>query len=356
MKFLNILCLLAISFSLPAQQINWDNSKTPLIPIEIKESVEAEIHDYLSEFDLLTQQAFVLSAYEVAKSGWHHITLDHIVDDIPVFGEKIKIHLDVGKEIRFLSGIPSKIQAHENVNILNQQQVEEIALNHFESVSGNVISSNQRELHLTYYEDVLCYYMSLQSPQSETGFQYFINATTGKIINTISTIHHVAVPGTGKSRYYGIVDITIDSIMPDSFVLRDPTRTLDGLTIGFFDDNKITSQTSHFDLDSTQNLDAAIDIMYGVSKVYDLLRDSFDWFSYNNLDESFSIVMIPNLSNASWYPDHGLAAFGLGGCPLGPFTTVDIIGHELMHGVIEHSSDLFYWGESGGINESLATQ
>lgn len=32
----------------------------------------------------------------------------------------------------------------------------------------------------------------------------------------------------------------------------------------------------------------------------------------------------------------------------------DVTGHELTHGVIEQYSDLFYWGASGAINESLA--
>lgn len=32
----------------------------------------------------------------------------------------------------------------------------------------------------------------------------------------------------------------------------------------------------------------------------------------------------------------------------------DIVGHELTHGVIENSSNLFYWYESGAINESMA--
>ena len=32
----------------------------------------------------------------------------------------------------------------------------------------------------------------------------------------------------------------------------------------------------------------------------------------------------------------------------------DVVGHEMTHGVINRNSDLFYWGESGAINESLA--
>ena len=32
----------------------------------------------------------------------------------------------------------------------------------------------------------------------------------------------------------------------------------------------------------------------------------------------------------------------------------DVVGHEMTHGVIDQNSELFYWGQSGAINESLA--
>lgn len=32
----------------------------------------------------------------------------------------------------------------------------------------------------------------------------------------------------------------------------------------------------------------------------------------------------------------------------------DVVGHEMTHGVISHNADLFYWGQTGAINESLA--
>ena len=31
----------------------------------------------------------------------------------------------------------------------------------------------------------------------------------------------------------------------------------------------------------------------------------------------------------------------------------DVVGHEMTHGVVDHSSELF-WGQSGAMNESLA--
>ena len=32
----------------------------------------------------------------------------------------------------------------------------------------------------------------------------------------------------------------------------------------------------------------------------------------------------------------------------------DVVGHEMTHGVIERNANLFYWGQSGAINESIA--
>jgi bacillolysin len=53
------------------------------------------------------------------------------------------------------------------------------------------------------------------------------------------------------------------------------------------------------------------------------------------------------LQNAFW---NGLAMF----YGQGFASADDVVGHEMTHGVISHDSDLFYWGQSGAINESLA--
>jgi Zn-dependent metalloprotease len=35
-------------------------------------------------------------------------------------------------------------------------------------------------------------------------------------------------------------------------------------------------------------------------------------------------------------------------------TTIDIAGHEIHHGLTEHTAGLIYWGESGGLNEAFS--
>ncbi|MEU6135580.1 M4 family metallopeptidase [Nocardioides sp. NPDC047086] len=51
-------------------------------------------------------------------------------------------------------------------------------------------------------------------------------------------------------------------------------------------------------------------------------------------------------NNAYWNGQEFFAGGGMG--------SDDVIAHELTHGVVERSSNLFYWFESGAINESMA--
>ena len=55
----------------------------------------------------------------------------------------------------------------------------------------------------------------------------------------------------------------------------------------------------------------------------------------------------PRYANAFWDGNQMYLGEGFSGAD-------DVTGHELTHGVIEQYSDLFYWGGSGAINESLA--
>jgi Zn-dependent metalloprotease len=53
--------------------------------------------------------------------------------------------------------------------------------------------------------------------------------------------------------------------------------------------------------------------------------------------------------NAAWDPELQQVVFGRGYA-----AADDVVGHELTHGVIDHTSRLFYYYQSGAINESLA--
>ena len=85
-------------------------------------------------------------------------------------------------------------------------------------------------------------------------------------------------------------------------------------------------------------------------KVFDMYRN---W--YGEAPISFPLqlnVHIPSYDNAYW--DGSQATFGDGETFFHPLVGLDIISHEIAHGFTEFHSNLMYWGESGGINESFS--
>ena len=69
-------------------------------------------------------------------------------------------------------------------------------------------------------------------------------------------------------------------------------------------------------------------------------------------DELISIVGVPNLENA--YYNSYCCVYGSGASRFTVLTSLDIIAHELSHGITGHMSDLEYKGESGALNEAFS--
>ncbi|GAA0908046.1 M4 family metallopeptidase [Streptomyces thermoalcalitolerans] len=59
-------------------------------------------------------------------------------------------------------------------------------------------------------------------------------------------------------------------------------------------------------------------------------------------------------SNAFWNGEQMVFGDGDGEIFLDFTIAVDVIGHELTHGVVQHTANLAYFGQSGALNESIA--
>jgi Zn-dependent metalloprotease len=100
-----------------------------------------------------------------------------------------------------------------------------------------------------------------------------------------------------------------------------------------------------------------------VNQAYDYMGDTFDFywqvFGRDSIDDNGmplngTVHFGRNYDNAYW--DGRRMVYGDGdGTEFTPFTTsVDVIGHELTHGVTQFEAGLFYFGQSGAINESIS--
>ncbi len=91
---------------------------------------------------------------------------------------------------------------------------------------------------------------------------------------------------------------------------------------------------------------------YCFSQTYDYFRDRHGRNSYDNQGTTLTaLVRIGGLNNAFWNGAVGMMGFG----DAKPYAaSLDVIGHEVTHGVVEKSAGLVYENQPGALNEAFA--
>ncbi|MFJ2753634.1 M4 family metallopeptidase [Streptomyces sp. NPDC087297] len=117
-----------------------------------------------------------------------------------------------------------------------------------------------------------------------------------------------------------------------------------------------SSPTSGFGASATDS--GAVDAHWNAGQVYDyykknLGRDSLD--GSGGAVNSLVGVTYYGLPYANAFWDGDKMVYGSGDSEFKPMSAdTDVVGHEMTHGVIEHSANLVYAGQPGALNEALA--
>lgn len=224
-------------------------------------------------------------------------------------------------------------------------------------------------------------HLGLENGAAETDHRdYLVDAHTGAVLRTWSTLftarrraHTWARPGTGEpaqgqglSQYSGTVAL---SILRDhgTYELRDPTRggaetlTLSGATRGA--GTPIRSATPSFGdgrnyepergMTSANAQTAAVDVHFGIQTTWDFYRNILDREGPDGRGRAPTsrVHYGEGFGNAFWSDGCYCMTFGDGrGTPA--LTALDVVAHEVSHGLCSATAGLEYAGESGGLNEA----
>ncbi|MFG2621684.1 M4 family metallopeptidase [Streptomyces sp. NPDC048507] len=166
--------------------------------------------------------------------------------------------------------------------------------------------------------------------------------------------------GTGRSQYSGTVPL---GTTPSgaTYQLRDPARgnqrTLDAL-------NQTTGPGVLFtDADNTwgtgnpaNRQTAAVDVHYATAVTWDFYRAAFnrDGVRGDGAGTTSRVHYGNNFGNAFWSDGCACVSYGDGATPGRPPTSLDVVGHELAHGLTSATAGLLYSGEPGGLNEGTS--
>ncbi|HAD15221.1 MAG TPA: hypothetical protein DCF33_22575, partial [Saprospirales bacterium] len=301
----------------------------------------------------------VLAETVPGQNGYVHYKYQQIHLGVPIFGNTYILHEQNGQVVRASGRYSPQVKTSVKPG-MDQQTAMVIAKRAMKAHKYNDKLSSVKLMLIDpafpkVSEDLaLVYQVNLVATEPANKHQYFIEATGGKIICDFPLILQHGVPSTAQTKYYGVQQIITDSIGPQAFILRDPTR---GEGIFIFHDNGdlFTNTDSHWDLTNANMDEVALDAHYCTQEYYDVMLESFGWKGQDGLGKALKVRVHaggPGLVNAYW--DGEFSSFGDGDCNYGPLTTLEVVGHEFTHGMIDYTSRLVYSGESGAINESLA--
>ncbi len=186
----------------------------------------------------------------------------------------------------------------------------------------------------------------------------YVDATNGEIVKKTSRICTANTNGTAVTAYRGNRSIVADSYN-GSYRLRETTR---GLGIRTYNMLKGTSYGNSVDFTDADNYwnnvnankdQYAGDAHWGAEMTYDFYqsmgRNSID---NNGFALNLYVHYNTNYVNAFW--DGTRMTFGDGNSSYNPLTSLDVTGHEISHGLDEHTANLDYQDEAGALNESFS--
>lgn len=128
------------------------------------------------------------------------------------------------------------------------------------------------------------------------------------------------------------------------------------LVSGPVGDRAVLSTSPGDRFDGANTTSGAVDAHSNATKVYEYLRDQLDRDGVDGKGGSIhSVVNVSSngkdYANAFW--DGSKMVYGhMEGVPLS--VGLDVVGHEMMHGVTEHSAGLVYLNQSGALNEAIS--
>lgn len=201
-------------------------------------------------------------------------------------------------------------------------------------------------------------------------FDTIVDAQDGSIIQRINKMHSAV--GIGHSQYNGTVPIQT-TLVNGLYTMLDSTRGTGGTYGGMAITNanhsgsnagSVYTNTTNEWGDGLQYVEggsttgvngqtAAVNALWGLMNTYDTLNNVFGWKSLDGRNTATYIAVHANSAyDNAFYSDSCKCMFIGDGSSFYSLGSIDVIGHEMGHGVTAATSNLTYAGESGGLNES----
>ena len=382
-RLLSILAaLLIVTFGHAQKSSQWQrpiNNTPKLVLINDKTTnLDAFPLWFLDQYNFSTATRFKFISAEVDQLGLTHTRFQQFLGDIPIAFAIIVAHSKNGF-VQSYNGLFFESQEVNLIPEVSSEQALETSLkfvdaDHYRWQGPN--NNSPLNKSKAFYEDFFpqseyvilpqtnragnielrpCYKIDVYADFPVSRQEIFVDAITSDILLTNKRIKNIDAVGSGNTIYSGTQTITTDDTGTE-FRLRESGRNIET-----YDMQNGTDYTAAIDFENASNTwdltgvsRAAIDAHWGSEVTFDYLQEKFSRNSIDNNGMTLKSYVHygDNFANAFW--DGSRMTYGDGNGNNSPLVALDVIAHELAHGLTDFSAGLVYANESGALNESFS--
>lgn len=325
-------------------------------------------------FNIPAELAFKEEESNTDNLGMRHRLLQQYYNGIPVEGMGYRVHERDGFVTSANGRAVRKIHVDTEA-ILSEAQAFDLAIKYLNSKDTTAGDGRKLIVSKGFTFTPESFFLAFQFDIDVSlveRWRISIDARNGNLLNKVSLVNscleETAPPlpygtGTGLTNYYGSKTVRVETFENGSSRLAGLTDN--GVTIGTYDFRNANILALIFGFytvydfyspDNTYNSayqKPAVSVQWAAEQAYNYYfrkhgRNSYD----NNGGEIKSYVHVGvDVNNAFWTGK--VLAFGDGSNNT-PLVELDVVSHELTHGVTQYEARLQYYNEPGALNESFS--
>jgi len=333
----------------------------------------AQLQAGLSVSTVGAGHAFQFRDLVIDADGSEHVRFARQYQGLPVIGGDLVVHSSAAGVLRHISQTLHSAPSLDVTPAIDAAQASRTASAAF---TGRLSESGaaQRVVYARGGQPRLAWDVKLVGQKASghpTREHLIVDALSGALLDRWDDIQTADAIGTGISYYSGTVTLHTDKQPDGSYVMRDTTRgghevydlngKLGTLNPGIKGDLVTNTSNAWGDgIPSKTGTSDAVDAAYGQSVTWDFYQK----LGRNGIADdgrgSYSRVHSGTgpggiFYNAFWSDDCFCMSYTRMLNDTNPaLLALDVVGHEMTHGVTSNTAGLIYSGESGGLNEATS--
>ncbi|MFT9597775.1 M4 family metallopeptidase [Mesobacillus sp.] len=325
-------------------------------------------------------QSLKVKSEEMDKLGMKHVRLQQTINGVPVEGAEMVVHYNQDGSVKSVNGQYNNSVAGKDIKIqpfISAENALELAK---DSVSAPGHLETEPETELVFYpfndEEYLAYKVNVNFLGEHPGNWFvYVDAKTGNVVDKYNALMHAGEYSASKGSGLGVkgdhrvLNIShqneAGSKQGSTFYLYDSSlENAEGIFTYDFK-NQWRSSSTRLPGDLFASKDAAwtsdyeragVDAHYNSEKVYNYFlnehgRNSIDG---NGMAIVSTVHYGDKYNNAFWNGSQMTYGDGDGEFMISLSAGLDVVAHEMTHGVTNTSSNLKYRFQSGALNEAFS--